>query len=309
MDYIDYYKVLGVAKNASQKEIKKAYRKLARKLHPDINPEDEVSNKKFQQLNEANEVLSNPEKRAKYDKHGKDWQHSDAFEEAERRQQAQQGQRQQQRQQHRQGGSFNSDFQGEDFSDFFESMFGGRGGAGGFRQRNVKYKGEDFQATLQLTDSDVFESKKQVIEVNNTKIRFTIPAGVEDGQVIKISGHGGAGVQGGPKGDLYITFHILPNPNFKRVGADIYIAQKIDLYTAILGGEAIVEAIGGKIKLKIKEGTQNDTKVRVRGKGFPRYKKKGEFGDLFVTFQVEIPTELDAREKEVFTELAKQKTV
>ncbi|WP_196889383.1 DnaJ C-terminal domain-containing protein [Aureivirga sp. CE67] len=304
MDYIDYYKVLGVDKKASQKDIKKAYRKLARKLHPDINPDDEVAKKKFQQLNEANEVLSDPEKRAKYDKYGKDWEHSDVFEEAQRRQQQQQ-----------QGGNsyqthYSSNFgEGEDFSDFFEAMFGGRGGGrtGGFHRQNVKYKGEDFHATLQLTDNDVFVEQKQIVEVNGKKLRFTIPAGVEDGQIIKISGQGGPGMNGGPKGDLYITFHILPNPNFKRVGADIYIYKKIDLYTAVLGGETIVETISGKIKLKVKEGTQNNTKVRVRGKGFPKYKQKDVSGDLFVTFEVEIPTKLTDKEKELFTELSKQK--
>ncbi|WP_196893626.1 DnaJ C-terminal domain-containing protein [Aureivirga marina] len=306
MDYIDYYKVLGVDKNATQKDIKKAYRKLARKLHPDLNSDDAEAQKKFQQLNEANEVLGDPEKRKKYDKYGKDWEHSDIFEEAQRRQQ--QGQQS--------GGQqyshFSSNFEGGDFSDFFEAMFGGAGGGrtrgrGGFQQQNVKYKGEDFHATLQLTDNDVYEEHKQVVEVNGKKIRFTIPAGVEDGQIIKISGHGGPGMNGGPKGDLYITFHILSNPNFKRVGSDIYIDKKIDLYTAVLGGETIVSTISGKIKLKVKEGTQNNMKVRVRGKGFPKYKQKGVFGDLFVTFQVEIPTKLTAKEKELFTELSKQK--
>lgn len=302
MDFIDYYQVLGLKKNASQAEIKKAYRKLARKFHPDLNPNDTEAQKKFQQINEANEVLSDPEKRKKYDEYGKDWQHADAFEHA----------RQQQKQQQSQGGwtysggeSFGGQgFDESQFSDFFESMFGG-GFSSGRSRRSGQFKGQDFNATLRLNLTDVLTTQKQIIDLGERKIRLTIPAGVEDGQTIKIRSYGGEGRNGGPKGDLYITFEIVNNTNFKRLGSDLYATQEISLYTAVLGDEVIIDTLSGKVKLKVKPGTQNDTQVKLKGKGLPKYKKEGQFGDLYLTYKVNLPTQLSQREKELFTELSK----
>ncbi|HEY0897273.1 MAG TPA: J domain-containing protein [Sphingobacteriaceae bacterium] len=298
MDFIDYYKVLGVDKNASEADIRKAYRKMARQYHPDLNPDDEAAKKKFQEINEANEVLSDPEKRRKYDQYGKDWRHGEEFEKA----------RQQQHQQYAGqsgrdfGGGPEDPFGGGDFSDFFESMFGGGGFSG--RGRHARFRGEDYRATLELNLTDVLETRKQTISVNGKNIRLTIPAGVENGQTIKVAGYGGPGMNGGPAGDLYITFTIRNDTGFRREGKDLYADLHTDLYTAILGGETIMETLTGKVRIKVPPGTQNGTRMKLRGKGLPVYKKAGEAGDLYVTFNVKLPDRLSEREKELFRQLA-----
>ena len=298
MSFIDYYKILEVPKTASDKEIKKSYRKLARKYHPDVNPNDDSAKKKFQQINEANEVLSDVKKRIKYDKYGKDWEHGEAYEKA--RQQQQQYQYSGSGQQYsRAGGNFSEG----DFSDFFESMFGGARQSSGRTQQ--KFRGQDINATLQLNLTDVYKTQKQTLTINNKKIRLTIPAGIENNQTIKIKGHGGKGVNGGPDGDLYITFNILNNTNFKRGGKNLYTKVDLDLYTAMLGGEITIDTLSGKVKLKIKPETQNDAKVKLRGKGFPIYKNEGKFGDLYITYNIKMPTNLSKKEKDLFNELSK----
>lgn len=306
MEFIDYYKVLGLPNTATQDDIKKAYRKLARKYHPDVNPNAEEAKKSFQQINEANEVLSDPEKRKKYDQYGKDWEHAEAYEEA-KKQKARQGDYGQS--DFGGGGNYqqysSSDFgDGQDFSDFFSSMFGGSRNSS---SRTTQFRGQDFNATLQLTDKDVYTTQKQVLTLNDKKIRITIPASVENGQTIKIKGHGGEGVNGGPKGDLYITFQITPDAQFKRIGADLYATQNIDLFTAVLGGDAVINTFTDKVKLKVTAGTQNGTKVRLKGKGFPKYKIDGEFGDLYITYNVVVPTDLSEEQKDLFTKLSKLK--
>jgi len=295
MAFIDYYKILGVAKTATDKEIKKAYRKLARKYHPDVNPDDETAKKKFQEINEANEVLSDSENRKKYDKYGKDWKHAEEFEK--------QRQQQSQQQQHYQGAG--GGFSENDYSDFFESMFGGAGGR--TRGGGVKFKGQDYNAELHLNLKEVYETHKRTLTVNGKNIRLTIPAGVKNGQVIKIKGHGGLGVNGGPKGDLHIKFAIANHTQFKRDKDNLYATVDLDLYKAILGGDTTVDTFTGKVKLKIKPETQNGTKVKLRGKGFPKYKKEGQFGDLYITYQIKMPTNLTKKEKELFMELDKLK--
>lgn len=300
MAYIDYYKILGVDKNASQGDIKKAYKKLARKHHPDLNPNDLDAKRRFQEINEANEVLSDPEKRKKYDQYGEHWQHADQFE-------AQQQQRQYRQQHGGMGGDFWSssggDFTGQEgeFSDFFESLFGSRSGRRS--GRTAGFRGQDFNAELQLSLRDAAQTHKQVLTVNGKNIRITIPAGVENGQTIKLKGQGGPGVNGGPAGDLYITFVIPEDPEFRREGDNLYVTAPLDLYTAVLGGEQIVDTLDGKVKLKVKPETQNGTKVRLKGKGFPVYKKEGHFGDLIVTWSVQVPAGLTEKQKELFREL------
>ena len=291
MAFIDYYKILGVSKNATESDIKKAYRKLARKYHPDLNPNDKISEKRFKEINEANEVLSNPENRKKYDKYGKDWQHADAFEKAE----------QQQRQYSNAQYQDYEDFSGSDYSDFFESMFGGRASGG---RTHIKFRGQDYNAELHLDIRDVFESHKRTLTVNGKKIRLTIPAGVRDGQIIKIKGYGGQGINGGPKGDLHIKFVIKNHTAFKLHKNDLYTTVSLDLYTAVLGGEITVNTFNGKVKLKVKPETQNGAKVKLRGKGFPVYKKEGSYGDLYVTYHIKMPTRLTVKEKNLFKELA-----
>lgn len=302
MDFIDYYKILGLDKNATADAIKKAYRKLARKYHPDLNPDDDAAKKKFQEINEAHEVLSDPEKRKKYDQYGKDWAHADAFEQA--RQQGQQGGGAARGGQQYQAGA--GGFDDYDFSDFFSSMFGGQAASGGRQQGGRRgFRGQDIQATYPLHLRDAYTTHKQVFTVNGKNIRITIPAGVQDGQTIKLTGHGQPGINGGPAGDLYITFNISPDPEFKRIGHDLYAEVGLSLYTAVLGGEITIQTLDGKVKLKVKPETQQGTKVKLKGKGFPVYKKEGSFGDLYVTYEIKIPTNLSEKEKNLFTELSK----
>lgn len=295
MDFVDYYKTLGIAKTASSDEIKKAYRKLARKLHPDINPNDKEAHIKFQQINEANEVLSDPDKRKKYDQYGKDWKHADQFEAAK---------------QQRGGGGFGGQDFGQytyssdddsGFSDFFESLFGG---AKRSRQQ-PKYRGQDYNAELHLPLKDAYATHKQTLTVNGKNIRITIPAGVENGQQIRLKNYGSLGANGGPNGDLYITFVMKNDTEFTRQGNDLYKNEDIDLYTAVLGGEKTIETLSGKIKLKVQPETQSGTKIRLKGKGYPVYKKEGQFGDLYITWNVKLPVNLTEKQKELFTELSK----
>lgn len=313
MAYIDYYKILGVDKTATQDDIKKAFRKLARQYHPDLNPNDPNAKEKFQAINEANEVLSDPEKRKKYDEYGENWKHADEFEAQRKAYQNQQG-----------GGGGDGEYwystdgthfsgfggegmhgfggNGSGFSDFFEELFGHRG-AGAGRGAHGAFKGQDIQGELQLTLREAATTHKQTFSVNGENLRITVPAGIANGQIIKLKGHGGKGVNGGPDGDLYITFNIADDPVFRRKDNDLYTDVNIDLYTAVLGGEVTVNTLDGQVKLKVRPGTQNDAKARLKGKGFPVYKQDGTFGDLIVTYHVTIPTTLTDKQKDLFRQL------
>lgn len=295
MAFIDYYKILGLDKSATEKDIKKAYRKLARKYHPDLNPNDKAAEQKFKEINEANEVLSNPENRKKYDQYGEHWKHGEEYERAQQQQR-------QSRQQY--GGYTQADFGDSEYSDFFESMFGG-GFSGGGRRGNVQFRGQDFNAELRLNLRDVYTTQKQVLTVNGKKIRLTIPAGVSDGQIIRIKGKGGEGINGGPNGDLLIQFNLTNSTDFKRDESNLYKTVNLDFYKAIVGGDITVDTFDGKVKLKVKEETQNGTQVKLKGKGFPKYKKEGQFGDLYITYNIAMPTNLSQKEKDLFKELSK----
>jgi curved DNA-binding protein len=293
MEFIDYYKILELDRKATSAEVKKAYRRLARKYHPDLNPNDKNAKLKFQQINEANEVLSDQEKRKKYDQYGSEWKHAGEY------QQAAQNQERAQRQGRGQAGTGN--FGDEDFSDFFESMFGGN--KRGNRSTQGKFRGQDFNAELNMNIHEAFQTHKRTLTVNEKNIRLTIPAGIEDGQTIKIAGHGGQGINGGPNGDLYITFSIENDTPFRRDGHNLYKNEPIDIYTAILGGEYTIETFNGLVKLNVKPETRNGTTVKLKGKGFPVYKKEGESGDLFITWQIETPVNLTEKEKALYREL------
>jgi len=301
MAYIDYYKVLEISKTASQDDIKKAYRKLARKYHPDLNPQDASAHKKFQEINEANEVLSDPEKRKKYDEYGENWKHADQFEQARQQQGAGYG-----------GEGFTyqdfggfGNFGGSGYSDFFETLFGNAGRQSGARP--AAFKGQDYSGEVHLTLQQAAKTHQQTIDVNDKKLRITVPAGIANAQQIKLKGQGGPGANGAPAGDLYLTFIVQPDPVFKRNGNDLYMDAAMDLYTAALGGELLINTLEGQVKMKVKPGTQPGSKARLKGKGFPVYKKDGEFGDLIVTYQVQIPVDLTEKQKQLFRELQQNK--
>lgn len=291
MEFIDYYNVLGVSNSATEKEIKNAYRKLARKYHPDLNPNNAEAERKFKQVNEANEVLSDPEKRKQYNRYGKDWQHAEAFEKAEKEQGQQGGY----------GAYTYASGDSGDYSDFFESMFGAFGGQSRGRARG--FKGQDYNAELQLDVREAYHTHKRTLNIGGKNIRITIPAGIEDGQTIRIKGYGGPGMNGGPAGDLFLTFSVLNDTIFSREGSQLYLNAKLPLTTAVLGGELELDTFEGKAKLQIKPRTQNGSKVKLKGKGFPVYKKEGIFGDLIVTLQVELPNTLTAEQEKLFEAL------
>lgn len=308
MEYRDYYKVLGVSKNATQDEIKKAYRKLAVKYHPDKNPDNKEAEKKFQEVNEANEVLSDPEKRKKYDALGENWKH---YQESGGRPggfdwsqyAASPG-----------GGGFSfegdaSDFFGnEGFSDFFSNLFGG--GRTGKRSRGA-FKGQDYQSEVDLTLEEAFQGTARIFDLRGHKIRIRIKPGIHDGQVLSIKGKGAPGINGGPAGDLYVTVHVLPHPAYTRQGDDLEQSITVNLYTAILGGTASVNTITGKVNFTIPPGTQQGKILRLKGKGMPVYGEPGKHGDLLVKITIAVPVNLSEEEKELFKKLksiAEQKT-
>ena len=307
MDYKDYYKVLGIEKSATPEQIKKAYRKLARQHHPDVNPNDQGAEQKFKELNEANEVLSDPEKRKKYDQFGADWQRyqqqpgggagrggqpggGGGFDWS----QYTQGQ----------GGGGGSSFgEGEDFSDFFGSLFGNMGGgarAGGSRPG----AGQDYQAELELSLEEAYRGGPRTITVNGKNLRLTIQPGVANGQTIRLRDQGGPGRNGGPSGSLLITFHIRPDARYARTGDDLTQDVPVSVYKALLGGEQAVETLSGSVKIKLKPETANGTRLRLRGKGFPVYRKEGQFGDLYLRLSLTLPQHLTEQEKELLQQLA-----
>ncbi|MGE3724329.1 MAG: DnaJ C-terminal domain-containing protein [Candidatus Sericytochromatia bacterium] len=300
--FIDYYQTLGLNKNATAEEIKKAYRKLARQYHPDVTANNDEADRKFKQINEANEVLSDPEKRKKYDAYGEQWQYADQIEKM-RRNQGQQY-------------TYDAD-PGDGFSDFFHSVFGSMfgggqsfgGGAGhpfggGRSTQRVKSKGQDYETEISLDLEELLEASKRTLNVDGRQIRITVPEGVSDGQTIRVRGQGAASPYGGENGDLYVKFKVRPHARFERKEADLHLKTELDLYTAILGGELEIKSLSGPIRLKIKPGTQNGSTLRLRGKGLPLYKKPGERGDLFVNLQVQLPEKLSSEEEALFRQLA-----
>lgn len=297
MAFIDYYKVLGVARDASQEEIKKAYRKLAKKYHPDINRENPQAQERFQEINEANEVLGDPEKRRRYDEYGEHWKHSEEFEAQQRNARTHGGETQEF------GfggfGGFGDFGRSADnrsgFSDFFEQLFGGA------YRADRQQLAHDLQTTLQLTLKEAATTHKRILEIDGEKIAITIPAGIADGQKIRVKGRGGRSNDGTRRGDLYITFHIEPDSRFTREGDDLHTTAVCDLYTVLLGGEAVVPTIDGSVKARVKAGTQPDSKLRLRGKGMPHYRREGA-GDLIVEIKVVLP-QLNAEQMEMVRKL------
>lgn len=296
MAFIDYYKILGVAKDATQGDIKKAYRKLAKQYHPDLNKDNPQAKARFQEINEANEVLGDPEKRRRYDEYGEHWKHSEEFEAQQRETHHSQARGYGFGEFESFGNFTHSSGNNSGFSDFFEQLFGSA-----FRN-SVHQRGIDKQAVLKLSLREAAATHRRSFEIDGEKIAITIPAGIADGQKIKIKGRGGRSTGGGERGDLYITFHIEPDSQFTRVGDDLHITVICSLYTLLLGGEALVPTINGSARININPGTQPDSKLRLRGKGFPRYRKTGEFGDLIVTIKTQLP-KFNDRQAELLKEI------
>jgi curved DNA-binding protein len=313
VQFIDYYKILEVDKKADEKEIKKSYRRLARKYHPDKNQGDAESERKFKQINEAYEVLGDAEKRKKYDQYGKDWMHAEEIEKANR------SRKQQGRSQTFQGNPWESftydssdDIGGADFSDFFNSMFGGAAGFGRQTRTSARAnqsKGQDLKAELKLSITDILKDQKQVIDINGNKIRITIPAGVKDGQTIKIKGQGAPNPRSNVKGDLYLTFSISDANNITRIGNDLHKTINVNLYTAVLGGKESVQLLDETVRINIPAGIQYGKKIRLKEKGMPIYKNPGKRGDFYITIHFTLPTSLTEDEKMLFIKLRDQSKI
>jgi len=305
MDYKDYYKILGLEKAASAAEIKKAFRKLAVKHHPDKNPGDKKAEEKFKEINEANEVLSDPEKRKKYDELGENWkyyqQHGGNPGNFNQNKWNNTGQPN--------NGNFNqADFEGDGgvFSDFFESIFGERrnaGSASGTRQRRV-YNGEDLRAEMEISLEDAYHGGSKQISLNGLKINLKLKPGLRNGQVLRMKGKGGEGTNGGENGDLLLSFIIGEHPRFKRKENDLHFDNDLDLLTAVLGGKVPVQTMDKTIQMNVPAGTDSDKIFRLKGMGMPLYEHPGIHGDAFVRLVIKTPKDLSAMEKELFTQLA-----
>ena len=293
MSYQDYYQILGVDRNASEAEIKRAYRKLARQYHPDINPGNKEAEAKFKAINEAYEVLSDKEKRAKYDRFGRDWQ---------RYQQS--------------GGAGGFDWgtyggspfgSGADFSDFFETLFGGGRRAGS--QSTFRMDGQDVDQQVEITLEEAFSGTQRTLQFHAPNgqprnITVKIPPGVDTGSRIRVAGEGAPGIGGGRRGDLYLVVKILPHSRFERRGDDLYVKAPTDLYTMLLGGETRVPVMGGKtVALNVPPGTPNGRVFRLSGQGMPRLRAPTTRGDLYVTLEALLPTNLSPRERALVEEL------
>lgn len=304
MNYKDYYKVLGVSQTATADEIRKAYRKLALRYHPDKTRGDKAANEKFMEINEANQILSDPEKRKKYDQFGNDWKH---YEEAGAQpggfdwsRYANAGGTQKQRMS---ADEFESMFAAGEDIDLFELLFGERSGRSQGRT-NAAFKGEDLNAETTLSLDEAYHGSARLIRLDGQTIRVTIPPGIADQQVLRIAGKGMDGIRGGPKGDLYLTVKIAPHSEFHRKGNDLHRDVPVDLYTAVLGGKALVKTLKGAVKVAIPKETPNHKELRLRGLGMPVFGEKDAFGDLFVTIDTKLPDHLSLGETHLFEKLA-----
>jgi len=296
MNYKDYYKILGVKKDATQKEIKKAFRKLAAKYHPDKNPNDKASEAKFKEINEANQVVGDAEKRKKYDTLGSNWE---AYSQGG-------GNWQQYAQKGRQGdGNQSYAFEG-DPSDFFDMFFGGSGRDPFSRrgQTNQRaFKGQSIEAMLPITLQDAYHGSKRIFEFHGKKMRITIKPGAYDNQRLLLRGKGQPGINGGPAGDLFIILKTQPDPQFTRGGDDLIFQANVDLYTAILGGKIKIPTMTSSVMMTIAKGSETGKILRLKNKGMPKYGKSNAFGNMLVKLHVTLPKNLTKEEEELFGKL------
>ncbi len=330
MEFKDYYATLGVQKSATAKEIKQAYRKLARKFHPDVNPNDKKAEARFKDINEAYEVLGDPEKRKKYDELGANWR---MYEQAQQAggQPYPGGPGQGQWTVNFGGGpggfrtvdeeEMRRIFGDEDpFSDFFKTFFGGAGfadpqsrtqGAPRSRGRGPRARaGQDVEYEIELSLEDALRGVTRRLALQHDgqarSVDVRIPAGVGEGSRVRIAGEGGAGSGGGPAGDLYLRVHMGPHPRFERRGRDLHARVAVPVTTAVLGGTADVPTLaGGHLRLKIPPGTQNGQVFRLKGQGMPAVNKPDDRGDLFATVDVQVPREISPEQRKHYEALAK----
>ena len=304
MNFKDYYKILGVDKSASSDEIKKVYRKLAVKYHPDKNQGNKTAEEKFKEINEANEVLGNPEKRKKYDVLGENWKHYE-----------QQGAQNKNdfdwsKWQNAGGGqqyysSGNESFgNGEHFSDFFETIFGGGFGSGQRERTRGIHKGSDYQAEVELSLEESYTGTARLLEVNGEKLQMKFKPGVQDGQTLRIKGKGGQGLNGGARGDIYVSVKIPVHPHYERKGDDLYCDAPVSFYTVILGGKTLIRTLKGTIKIDIPKETDSGKILRLKKLGMPKFGKENEFGDLYARVKIVVPKNLSEKEMELFKQLS-----
>ncbi|MFZ2781602.1 MAG: J domain-containing protein [Rectinemataceae bacterium] len=301
-EYKDYYKALGVERTAGKEELKKQYRKLARQYHPDVNTTDKNAAAKFNEITEAYDVLTDDEKRRKYDAFGSDWeqhQSSGQTDNFDWSKYAPRENRQEEASSRNWEDLFGRD---SDPSDFFKTLFGqgfqGREGA------RFARKGQDMSAELAISLEEAYEGGTKTLSIGDKKIRLKLKPGIWDRQKIKIAGKGVPGSNGGENGDLYITFLIKPHPEYRLDGTDLFRDIPVSVYAAMLGTALEVQTISGKFELKIPPGTKNGTVLRLRGKGFPVYGKPGNQGNLFLRVMLQLPEKLTAQEKKLWRELA-----
>lgn len=306
MNSIDYYKVLGVSQTATVDEIKRSFRKLAVMYHPDKTKGDKAANEKFKEINDANQVLGDPEKRRKYDQFTADRKH---YEEAG----AQPGGFDWSKYADSSGGSqrqgptsaddFESMFANGGGADLFEMLFGARGGRRPGR-RSAVVKGDDLNAETTLTLEEAYHGTTRTIQLDDQQIRVTIPPGIADKQLLRIVGKGMPGRSGGPPGDLFLSVTVAPHPEFKRKGNDLYRDFPVDLYCAVLGGKALVKTLKGAVKVDIPKETPNHRVLRLHGLGMPVFGIKNAFGDLIASVDIQMPEQLTPREVELFRQLS-----
>lgn len=305
MEYKDYYKILGVERNATEAELKSAFRKLALQYHPDRNPGNKQAEEKFKEINEAYEVLSDPQKRAKYEQvgdsytswqqHGtpgsfnwNDWVAS---------------------QQSRGGGGVTYEYGdledilgGGGFSDFFQAIFGGMGGRQGATRQAQPVQ---YQQDVQISFDEAYRGAERTVQVDGRRLQMKIPAGARTGTKVRMSGAGPAGPDGKP-GDLFLNIEVLPDSRFERQGDDLYTEVSIDLYTAVLGGDVRVPTPEGNVLLTVPPGTQPGQSFRLNGRGMPKLRSPQSHGDLFARIKVQIPRNLTPEQRQAFEQLAKK---
>ena len=306
MEFKDYYKILGVERKVSADEIKNAYRKLAVKYHPDKNPNNKAAEEKFKEMNEAYEVLGNEEKRKKYDELGENWNQY-------QQQGGKEGNFDWSRWQQTGGGqrktySSGEDMFGEggDFSDFFSNIFGGSQRKGGRTQQ--PRKGNDFEAELSISLEEAFNGTARQLETEGEKLQIKIKPGVKEGQILRLRGKGGQGISNGPRGDVFIKVHIDHHPHYERKMDDLYCDIPVELYTAVLGGKALIRTLKGNIRIDITQGTDSGKVLRLKGMGMPKFGVEMEYGDLYAKIQIVLPKDLTREETELFQKLLSIRT-